>query len=1511
MLPAFNMFLGRSSQRQHVGVFSGASLKPSSSLGVSLLFEDIRTKQGPHRATRNAAMSEGDKASDIANRTFAIVKPDALTPFKYQQIDALIKLNEFQVVRQKLVWLSRELADALFPARAKDPDYQEWIDYITCAPCMALELAKENATLFWQLTMGLDEFDDGPSRDSDSIRGILAIDRLRNAVDGSEEPEDAEKQLALVFSDEVAELPYDNFLMQHSVDAHSTLALIKPDIAQNTDAVALVIRRITGRGYAIRDRVEIHLSRAQAAAFYEEHAGKPFFDDLVAFMSSGPIIALLVEGDDVIRGWRTMIGPTSPEAARAQVPQSIRAMLGADGPRNAVHGSDSVQGAQRELNFFFHPKIQPEPNVEPEPEPEPDPVPAAAANGAADDEEKKKKKKKPKRRNKRKQTVSAVDNEANVVAAENANANANTKPAETTTTTTTTAVPSDDSDDEPAAESGIAEQPSESPSEGPEVKAEAKSDTIVASQLVEQPSEEGLDKAAEQAVTDESIESIAENPVAEEPVEETVAEPALVSVSEPVEAPVDEPAEDSVPGPAQETVPEADVQPEESDPLAAVNALLKPYEPVNQRTFALIKPDAYPRYQKQIIKTLIEKGFTVVAQQEVQLTTEVAETIYSDMKTYPVFQRIIDSATSGPVLALVLEGADAIAAWRSLVGPTNPKSAKIEACNSLRAKYGVDVQRNAVHASKDESDVLNSTNAVFFDLLGGNFKTLEPTDDPLALIASSEPESAAGSVQSTPQTVPAANLAGPETPVSAEEPSEHVEQVPAEETAIADVPVTTEAPATTGEPASAVQVENNAEVLATVVEPDPAAVEETVAAIEESAVAVVEPASDKKTNTDIEPEPSKIPDHIETPAPAAESVAAEIPTGFDKPEPEPEPVADTAENKEPEPDTAQSSKTAPVSSNDEPSSEAQPTQLTPPQTKTSAFEKATTPFGKRLASSPFLQADRQLAQETPVATKKIGRIKSPFLKSDASDNQSTPLAAAAAAAAAVASSSPPTSVRQNKTLVLKEADVNTQTGKAESPAVAADGLLIEKNAENTSKDISDMVNEGPAAISESLADEVPPNGLVDSDADHKETADQDKTSDPASASTPAETGIASADVKAGTKAEETHEPKSKPKPGSGSEPELKPEAKGDDASTVTTNGKPVSSKATPSTTDQKRQTGAAPPRRPVASTAAPKARAPLQTSTSAQPRQRVAARSAAAVQTADSTASTSRTAVRKTSIASSSSGAESKSTSSSNAAVARRTASGVSAPLASRPRPVTSTVTTSTRAATKPAGPAAPATRASNALRPTTNATRAATTGAPAPTRAPTARCPPVSTAASTARSAVSAKSASAVSTAKPSSPATATTRASATSRAPVPAAARTTRPAAPTPSAPAPASTSASSSQRTAVRARPVTTSTATSAPAARRPLTKAGTSTPAATPRPATSRPPPPAAASTSGPSSSARAATSRPAAPAASAASVPRVRPVRTSAAGAPASASRPAATTARPSTAAKPSTYARPA
>ncbi|KAJ2744897.1 hypothetical protein GGI20_002589 [Coemansia sp. BCRC 34301] len=782
---SFNMFLGRSSQRPHVGVFTGTSspsFKPAAHFGVSLLFENINTSlQSNERHTRSNPTTIA--ATNMVDYTFAIVKPDALTPFKYQQINALIKLNEFEITRQKLVWLDKAQAEALFPERAAAQDRDEWLDYITCAPCLALELTKANAPLFWQLTMGAEDPNDVGGRDSDSIRGIIATDRIRNAVDGSQEPEDAVNQLRLVFSDSFPALPYDGFLMQRADEARCTLALIKPDVAQDSQAVATIIGRITARGYEIKDRVEITLSHAQASAFYAEHAGQPFFEGLVAFMSSGPTIALLLEGDDVVRGWRMMAGPTSPVTARQQMPQCIRALLGDDGPRNAVHGSDSADSAQRELGFFFHPRIQPEAEEEP-------PTPTETAVDSlsiadAGSEDKKRKKKKPKRRNKRKQAVT-VDTDG---------------PAPTSANDT--GAHSDDSDDEHG--------PLSADSSAPITPAATH---IRFDQLMSEPN--------------------VEEPNVEEPmVEEAMAVEAL----------------------KEEAL---------GDEAAVIVELAVAADVAHERTFALVKPDAYPQHRRQVVKHIVERGLTVVAQEEVQLTDALARQIYKDMADFPTFTRLVDFVTSGPALALVLEGANAVAVLRSLVGPTNPKTAKFEAPNSLRAMFGQDAQMNAIHASKDLREARLSIDAVFYGLLGGNFHVFQPSDDPLAALSEAIP-------------------------------TEAVAEAPEEQHLLF----------------SSIQAATSTEESCLVSKM------ETLAVTEEASGAALE-----------------------------------------------------ERGKEAEPEAGVSTGT--------PDQLAAP--LAPPQTKPSAGEK-TQPLGSRLASSPFLQADRQLCNDSPSATKKVGRIKSPFLGS--------------------------------------------------------------------------------------------------------------------------------------------------------------------------------------------------------------------------------------------------------------------------------------------------------------------------------------------------------------------------------------------------------------------------------------------------------------------------------------------------------------------------------------------------
>jgi nucleoside-diphosphate kinase len=132
-----------------------------------------------------------------------------------------------------------------------------------------------------------------------------------------------------------------------------TLVLVKPDGVKR-NLIGEIIRRIETKGYVIVDVKKLTPSRELLAQHYAEHEGKPFYEPLVEFMASGDVVALRVEGNRVIEGFRALAGATDPTAA---LPGTIRGDLGRDWglkvQQNLVHGSDSIESATRELALWF------------------------------------------------------------------------------------------------------------------------------------------------------------------------------------------------------------------------------------------------------------------------------------------------------------------------------------------------------------------------------------------------------------------------------------------------------------------------------------------------------------------------------------------------------------------------------------------------------------------------------------------------------------------------------------------------------------------------------------------------------------------------------------------------------------------------------------------------------------------------------------------------------------------------------------------------------------------------------------------------------------------------------------------------------------------------------------------------------------------------------------------------------------------------------------------------------
>ncbi len=128
-----------------------------------------------------------------------------------------------------------------------------------------------------------------------------------------------------------------------------TLAIIKPD-AFKRGLVGDILKRIEASGLTLHALRLMHLTRAQAESFYDVHKSKPFYNSLCEYMSSGPVVIAVLQGDRAIARWRELMGATDPAKA---APGTIRKQFGISVEENATHGSDAPDTAACEIAFFF------------------------------------------------------------------------------------------------------------------------------------------------------------------------------------------------------------------------------------------------------------------------------------------------------------------------------------------------------------------------------------------------------------------------------------------------------------------------------------------------------------------------------------------------------------------------------------------------------------------------------------------------------------------------------------------------------------------------------------------------------------------------------------------------------------------------------------------------------------------------------------------------------------------------------------------------------------------------------------------------------------------------------------------------------------------------------------------------------------------------------------------------------------------------------------------------------
>ncbi|XP_076057583.1 nucleoside diphosphate kinase homolog 7 isoform X2 [Oratosquilla oratoria] len=174
----------------------------------------------------------------------------------------------------------------------------------------------------------------------------------RHVVDSLEERDFYVGNTVVVLSRQLEIIDYADSSTRNHIESQRqrTFAMVKPDAVHR---IGEIIDVIQSRNFEVAQMKMVQLTREEAGEFYKEHQGRSFFQSLLDYITSGPVVALHLISRDAVRKWRTTLGPTDSNLARQDDPESIRAKFGKDKQSNAAHGSDSDTSANREIEFFF------------------------------------------------------------------------------------------------------------------------------------------------------------------------------------------------------------------------------------------------------------------------------------------------------------------------------------------------------------------------------------------------------------------------------------------------------------------------------------------------------------------------------------------------------------------------------------------------------------------------------------------------------------------------------------------------------------------------------------------------------------------------------------------------------------------------------------------------------------------------------------------------------------------------------------------------------------------------------------------------------------------------------------------------------------------------------------------------------------------------------------------------------------------------------------------------------
>ncbi|XP_013930206.1 PREDICTED: thioredoxin domain-containing protein 3, partial [Thamnophis sirtalis] len=268
----------------------------------------------------------------FVERTVALIRPSLLKERRESILNRIVE-NGFEIAMQKEIILSEEQAREFYREHENQDYFPYLLEQMTSGPTLALALVRENAIQKWRDLLGPKIIQEAKEQYPQSLRAEFAIhDSPINQLHGSANTNEAAKELQFFF-------PVEN-----------TMALIKPSAFEDKDKI---INEVKNAGFLISELREANISPEIAAQFYQDHEDKPYYNQLVDYMSKGPSVVMVLTKENAVEEWRQLMGPTDPMKAKETHPSSIRAKFATDVMRNAIHGSSNEGHAKKSINFIF------------------------------------------------------------------------------------------------------------------------------------------------------------------------------------------------------------------------------------------------------------------------------------------------------------------------------------------------------------------------------------------------------------------------------------------------------------------------------------------------------------------------------------------------------------------------------------------------------------------------------------------------------------------------------------------------------------------------------------------------------------------------------------------------------------------------------------------------------------------------------------------------------------------------------------------------------------------------------------------------------------------------------------------------------------------------------------------------------------------------------------------------------------------------------------------------------